>query len=196
MTLSLQRSQVCPGQISRWAKQPEPAQLALLRPYARARRSRRRMHSHRLPQCYETALRLSSYSSPASPPQCRAASFRRGCSMRLNATRSVFWQQARRCHARPRYYVAYKIWRAAAPAAARHVGRAWLCDRGTWSAGRRRRHACYPYMQAPRVGERMAGDGRNLAARAPACEALPSGLLGLPEHERWEGNTAAACCNN
>jgi hypothetical protein len=28
MTLSLQRSQVCPGQISRWAEQPEPAQLA------------------------------------------------------------------------------------------------------------------------------------------------------------------------
>jgi len=31
MTLSPQRSQICPGQISRWAEQPKPAQMALLR---------------------------------------------------------------------------------------------------------------------------------------------------------------------
>jgi hypothetical protein len=54
-----------------------------------------------------------------------------------------------------------------------------------------RRHA----MQAPRVSKRMDGGGRAESARAPACRALPSDLLGLPARERWEGNHAASCCN-
>jgi hypothetical protein len=56
-------------------------------------------------------------------------------------------------------------------------------------------HACYPCMQAPRVSVRMAGGVQAESARAGACEPLPSDLLGLPAHERWEGNTVAACCN-